>query len=172
MMGINYLTRGQKLVGLTFNDKVIKYKLACANAIDILLKLKNETKKELDIFLDRNKRTRAIFNKIVEMAPKITAESFIEIFIKAILAVNKDDENLSEAVELFLLDDYVAFFMNINHQHFYLVIKYVKDCDYNLSRYNEDEGTGLTIFLGSLNEMAVFIGCEEIINGRLLERFI
>ena len=172
MMKNNIITEGQRLVGLTFNDKVTKYKLACANAIDILLKLKNKTKKELDIFLDRNKRTRAIFNKRVQMAPKITAESFIEIFIKAILAVNKDDENLSEAVELFLLDDYLAFFMNINHQHFYLVIKYVKDCRYNLSRYNEDEGTGLTIFLGSLNEMAVFIGCEETINGRLLERFI
>ena len=35
------LTKGQKLVGLTFNpsgdDRVTKYKQACANAIDILL---------------------------------------------------------------------------------------------------------------------------------------
>jgi len=38
------LTKGQKLVGLTFNpsgdDQVIKLKLACANAIDILLEEK------------------------------------------------------------------------------------------------------------------------------------
>lgn len=35
------LTKGQKLVGLTFNpsgdDQVTKFKQACANAIDILL---------------------------------------------------------------------------------------------------------------------------------------
>lgn len=43
-MSIYNLTRGQKLVGLTFNDKVTKYKLACADAIDILLKAKEETK--------------------------------------------------------------------------------------------------------------------------------
>ena len=171
MMKNNTLTEGQRLVGLTFNDKIIKYKLACANAIDILLELEDKTKKELDIFLDRNKRTRAIFNKRVQMAPKITAESFIDNFINVILA-GDDNKYLSEAIELFLFNNYLAFFMNINHQYFYLVIKYVKDCRYNLSRYNEDEGTGLTLFLGSLNEMAVFIGCEETINGRLFDRVI
>ena len=41
-MSIYNLTRGQKLVGLTFNDKVTKYKQACAAAIDILLKEETE----------------------------------------------------------------------------------------------------------------------------------
>ena len=166
MMGINNLTKGQRLVGLTFNDNVTKYKQACANAIDILLKLEDKTKKEIDIFLDRNERTLAIYDKRVQ---KITAESFIDVLIKAILTVNIDDESLSEDVKLFLRDDYIVFFMNISHQPYYLFSRDLKYCHPDLNYYKE---TGLTLFLGSLNGMAVFIGCERTINGRLLRRVI
>lgn len=47
-MNTNKSTEGQKLVGVTFNpsgdDRVTKYKQACADALDILLKEKEETK--------------------------------------------------------------------------------------------------------------------------------
>ena len=36
------LTKGQKLVGFTCNTKVMKFKQACADAIDILLKEETE----------------------------------------------------------------------------------------------------------------------------------
>ena len=49
------LTKGQKLVGLTFNpsgdDQVTKFKQACANAIDILLEGKG-TNHTANSFID------------------------------------------------------------------------------------------------------------------------
>ena len=47
-MNTNELTEGQELVGVIFdpsgNNQITKYKQACADAIDILLKTKEETK--------------------------------------------------------------------------------------------------------------------------------
>ena len=161
MMGISDLTEGQRLVGLTFNDKVTKYKQACANAIDILLKLEDKTKKELDIFLDRN---RSAFD-ISEGIPKtINAEKFIDIFIDVILAVNNNDIALSESVDYFFYHHHIVFFKDISKHPYYLVIKDLKDCRADLSYYDE---VGLTQFLGSLKGMAVFIGGGVSVHNRL-----
>lgn len=166
MMKNNTLTEGQRLVGLTFNDKIIKYKLACANAIDILLELEDKTKKEIDIFLERNRSPFAIYEK----RPKIiNAEKFIDLFIKIISAVGNRDIDLSYEIDYFLCHRHIAFFRDIGNHPYYLVIKDLKDCRVNLEYYNE---TGLTLFLGSLNGMAVFIGGQETINGRLFDRVI
>lgn len=45
MMKNNTLTEGQKLVFFTRNPKVMKFKQACADAIDILLKKETEEEK-------------------------------------------------------------------------------------------------------------------------------
>lgn len=162
MMGINNLTEGQRLVGLTCSTKVMKFKQACADAIDILLELEDKTKKEIDIFLERNRSPFAIYEK----RPKIiNAEKFIDLFIEIISAVNNRDIELSDEVDYFLRNRHIVFFKDIGNHPYYLVIKDLKDCCVDLSYYNE---TGLTLFLGSLNGMAVFIGGEENINNRLI----
>ena len=163
MMKNNTLTEGQRLVGLTSNDKLIKYKLACANAIDILLELEDKTKKEIDIFLERNRSPFAIYEKRPKL---INAEKFIDLFIKIISAVGNRDIDLSDEIDYFLCHRHIAFFIDIGNHPYYLVIKDLKDCRVNLEYYNE---TGLTLFLGSLNGMAVFIGGQETINGRLFD---
>lgn len=160
-MRINNLTRGQKLVGLTFNDRVTKYKLACADAIDIVLALEDKTKNEINFFLEMN---RSAFD-IIEGRPKtINAEKFLDIFIGVISAVNNDDIALSEAVNYFFHHHHIVFFNDISNYTYYLFIKDLKECCADLSYYSE---TGLTLFLGSLNGMAVFIGGGGSINRRL-----
>lgn len=95
MMGINNLTEGQKLVGLTSttpeykiltgfsSNLVIRYKQACAAAIDILLK--EETEKEIKIELETRKKFESgLIN--------YDAKELIDIFINTILMLNKDLE--------------------------------------------------------------------------------
>ncbi|MCT6875591.1 hypothetical protein [Frischella perrara] len=91
-MSIYNLTRGQKLVGLTFNDKVTKYKQACADAVDILLK--DETKEGIDIEIENRKKT---YPKTIEY----DAETLINLFIQAISSVNHIDTELSESLYSF-----------------------------------------------------------------------
>lgn len=103
MMKNNTLTEGQKLVGLTLNtpeyknltifssDLIIRYKQACAVAIDILLKKKTEKEIKINLGTKSKYKSRLI---------NFDAKKLIEILINTILKRNNGEE-LERSVILF-----------------------------------------------------------------------
>lgn len=87
------LTKGQKLVGFTCNTKVMKFKQACADAIDILLK--EETEKKIDSILEKK------FFEIGMRLRRVPADIFIRYLTDTILDVIDSHQRLYHAADEF-----------------------------------------------------------------------
>lgn len=172
MMKNNIITEGQKLVGLTpyspvyknltdlSRDLVIRYKQACAAAIDILLK--EETEKEIKTKLGtRSKYESRLIN--------FDAKELIEIFINTILMLNNDKE-LREMINIFdasiknrgVGSLHIPYYMMFRKMIGYnIVITELKEENQNpfetVDFFNGVEYKNEFILLGTLGNIALFL---------------